>query len=128
MVASGSKDGEVKIWPVAGPVEPEDLVGQWKPLSFSRDSRYVGALNRKGGVSIINLENRAVVHQMEVRSSNERYGRFVAALANDLTSLAEALPKGKVRIRELEKGEVTAEFESGSSRIDQIAMAPDART
>ena len=128
MVASGSKDGEVKIWPVAGPAEPEDLVGQWKPLSFSRDSRYVGALNRKGGVSIINLENRAVVHQMEVRSSNERYGRFVAALANDLTSLAEALPKGKVRIRELEKGEVTAEFESGSSRIDQIAMAPDART
>ena len=128
LVASGSKDGEVKVWPVAGPAEAAVLEGQWKPLGFTRDSRYVGALNRKGGLAIINLNTREVVHQVKVGSSNERYSRFVAAMAGDLVSLAEAMPEGKVRLRDLDQGQVLEEFESGSSRVDQIVMAPDART
>ena len=128
LIASGSKDGEVKVWPVTGPAEADALEGQWKPLSFSRDSRYVGALNRKGKVAIINLDTREVVHELKVDSSNERYSRFVAAMSNDLVSLAEAMPRGKVRIRDLDKGQVIREFESGSSRVDQIVMAPDGLT
>ena len=128
LIASGSKDGEVKVWPVTGPAEAEVLEGQWKPLSFSRDSRYVGALNRKGIVAIVNLDTRKVVHEVEVDSSNERYSRFVSAMTDDLVVLAEALPQGKVRIRNLDKGEVVAEFESGSSRVDQIVIAPDGLT
>ena len=65
LIASGSKDGEVKVWPVTGPAEVEVLEGQWKPLSFSQDSRYVGALNRKGKVAIINLDTREVVHEVK---------------------------------------------------------------
>ena len=128
LIASGSKDGEVKVWPVTEPAEAEVLEGQWKPLSFSQDSRYVGALNRKGKVAIINLDTREVVHEVKVDSSNERYSRFVAAMTNDLVSLAEAMPQGKVRIRDLDKGQVITEFESGSSRVDQIVMAPDGLT
>ncbi len=133
LVASGSKDGEVKVWPVAIPVESEGIAGRWEPLSFSRDSRYVGALNREGGVAIINLDSRKVVHQLEATSSDERYPRYVVALSDDLTFLAEAMPDGEVRIRRLgkERNGVSGSeirIESGSSRVDRLAIAPDSST
>ena len=128
LVASGSKDGEVKIWPTSGLPESEAIVGQWKPLSFSRDSRYVGALNREGGVAIINLETRKMVHELEVSSSDERYPRYVVALTDDLTALAEALPEGGVKIRRLGKENDFMTFASGSSRVDRLALAPDSST
>ncbi len=127
-VASGSKDGEVKIWPTSGVPEPEAIRGQWKPLSFSRDSRYVGALNREGGVAIINLETRKKVHQLEVSSSDKRYPRYIVALTDDLTALAEALPGGGVKIRRLGKEGGSMTFASGSPRVDRLALAPDAST
>ncbi|HAT20192.1 MAG TPA: hypothetical protein DCS85_08560 [Verrucomicrobiales bacterium] len=128
LVASGSKDGEIKIWPTSGPPESEAIEGQWKPLSFSRDSRYVGALNREGGVAIMNLEARKMVHQLEVSSSDRRYPRYIVALTDDLTALAEALPEGEVKMRKLGKEETVMTFASGSSRVDRLALAPDSST
>ncbi len=128
VVASGSKDGEVKIWPTSGAPEAEAIVGQWKPLSFSRDSRYVGALNREGGVAIMNLETRKMIHQLEVSSSDRRFPRYIVAFTDDLTALAEALPEGGVKMRKLGKKETVMTFASGSSRIDRLALAPDSST
>ncbi len=128
LVASGSKDGEVKIWSSKGTPETESIPGQWVPLSFSRDSRYMGALNRQGSVAIINMETRKVVHSLKVESSDERYDRHVVALTDDLTALAEALPGGEVRVRTLGREETALNFNSGSNRLDQLVLAPDSST
>ena len=128
LIASGSKDGEVKIWPSRVAAEAEPIAGQWVPLSFTRDSRYVGALNRDGNVAIINLQTRKVVHRLDVASSDSRYSRHVVALADDLTVLAEAMPGGVVRVKRLGEDAATREFSSGNSRLDQLVLAPDAST
>lgn len=128
LVASGSKDGEVKIWPTSGTSAAEKIKGKWKPLSFSKDSRYVGALNREGGVSIINLATQNEIHTIEVSSSDDRYGRYVVSLADDLTALAEALPEGNVKMRRLGREKAIMVFPTGSSRIDHLALSPDAVT
>jgi WD40 repeat protein/serine/threonine protein kinase len=127
LLASGSKDGGVMIWPTAETAPLDSIEGRWQPLGFSKDSRYVGALNREGGLSIFNLDTRKVIHEIVLESSDSRFARYIVSISDDLTALAEALPDGVVRLRRLNQaGEIG--FPTGSRRLDVLEMSPDAQT
>lgn len=127
LLASGSKDGEVMIWPTKEDAPTEAIRGRWKPLSFSKDSRYVAALNREGELSIFNLETRKPTYSIDLLSSDTRFGRYIVSVSADLTALAEGLPNGAVRLRKLD-GEGETGFSTGNRRLDFIALSPEAET
>ena len=46
-MASGAKDGSVKLWRTRVESKEETIPGQWQPLAFSKDGRTLAALNRE---------------------------------------------------------------------------------
>lgn len=125
-VASGSKDGEVKLWPVQTVAEKNTVEGRWRPLSFSNDSNYLGILNREGHIAIINTRTKEEAYRLELTKAGSRFWYRAVSLSNDLSTLAEGLPDGVVRIRRLDREEETAISLGGKERVDFVQLSPKA--
>jgi WD40 repeat protein len=127
LVASGSKDGEVKLWPTRQSVPSDSIEGRWKPLRYSADSRYVAALNREGSVSIFNLQSLESVYSSELSGSDPRGGRYAVSMSNDLSVLAEGREDGSVHVRRLDS-EKELVFAVSKQRVEYVELSPDGTT
>lgn len=127
LIASGSKNGEVMIWPTASPAANDTIEGRWKPLKFSPDSNFLAALNRSGTLSIFNMNTLEPARSINLSSTDSRFGRHAVSLSQDLNILAEGRSDGSVRIKNLsQQSERTLKV--GRRRVDYLAISPNATT
>jgi WD40 repeat protein len=126
-VVSGSKDGEVKIWPTEQQAPHDSIEGRWKPLRYSADSRYLAALNREGSISIFNLGSLEAVYSSDLSDAGPRFGRYAVSMSDDLAVLAEGLADGSVRLHRLED-ETESTLVVSDQRVEFVALSPDAKT
>lgn len=125
-VVSGSKDGEVKLWPVQAVAENNSIKGRWRPLNFSNDSNYLGILNRDGYVAIVNTRTQEETYRLELTKVESRFNYRAVSLSNDLATLAEGLPDGVVRIRRLDREEESIVTLDRKNRVDFVQLSPKA--
>ncbi|NIP97667.1 MAG: hypothetical protein GWO24_31240, partial [Akkermansiaceae bacterium] len=128
LVASGSKDGEVKIWPTEPGARSDAIEGSWKHLGFSADGNYLAASDREGLLSIFNLRSGEAIHTMGLTPSASRSPwRSTVSMSGDLSVLVEALEGGIVKVRNLEK-ETELSFQATRRQPGFVALSPSADT
>lgn len=127
-VASGSKDGAIKIWPTAQAARMDSIEGNWEPIGFSTAGALL-AVSESGGLAEIDLTSGKVGRTLSLSKKSTGFSRRRAAIAvnSGLTVIAEDSGDGKVRIRHLKRG--TEVFLSVSDRrVSSLSLSPGGDT
>lgn len=127
LIASGSKNGEIKIWPTKPTSINDAIEGRWKPLTFSSDGNYLAAIDREGTLGIFNTLTRQRAHAIDIASMDPRFPRHVISLSRDLGVLAQAKADGSISIRNLSK-KTEQTLAATPGRVDFLALSPDAQS
>jgi eukaryotic-like serine/threonine-protein kinase len=76
-ILSGAKDGGVFLWPVEEPPEKDVINGDWQPVAFSADEKFLMASHRRSGaISLIDIENERIDQIFEGAAPQPRFGPF----------------------------------------------------
>ncbi|HMJ64931.1 MAG TPA: WD40 repeat domain-containing protein, partial [Candidatus Binatia bacterium] len=129
MVVSGSKDGSVNIWETHR-TQKEDVLAGWTPLSFSRDSGKLAALNREGVVAFLNLATGEPEQQFQLdvprfNAPRAPRPRISVVLSDDLRTIAQNVENG-VKLWNTETGDSIV-LKASERRIDSLELSPDGR-
>lgn len=143
-LASGGKDGGVKMWPLQGRKKDNVPPGGWEPLGFSKDSRLLAAANREGGIAFFNIDTHEPERQFQLEPM-----RFPAppsawptnrpppprgfppkaysfSFSADLGTYAQGMGDGTVILRSTVNDDATT-LKVCDQMVDFVALAPDAR-
>lgn len=124
LVASGSKDGAVKIWPVVSEDANDTILGAWRHLGFSSDGDALLALNGDGALTEFNLATGEPLRSVGTREeSAPPWGRPAIATNQNFTVWAEGLVDGTVRINDRESG-TKYSLGGGGRRVESLQLSP----
>ena len=115
-VASGSKDGDLRIWPASPPPVADTIDGNFVPLAISADGRSLAASGADGSISIFGLPG--------LTSERVFNAGPLATMSADLGRVAFARAGGTVGILELGTMEEVTHVAS-TEELDFLAISPD---
>jgi WD40 repeat protein len=133
-IASGSRDGAVKLWATNPRPRSEELAGVRLPLGLSADGQRLFALTRDNQVALVNVTNGSVERHisLHVAYTNEAGKPRVQIASNpavsaSLNTVAAVLPDGWLKIWHVDTGhdEILANPDQVNARL---ALSPDGRT
>jgi dipeptidyl aminopeptidase/acylaminoacyl peptidase len=102
-LASGARDGGVKLWTTNRESKPNLLAGPWMPVSFSKDGRWLAALQPPGTLAFINLETRAPERLFPVDPPRFGFEPGVA-LSDDLKTMIQVAGDGRIQVVDTQSG------------------------
>ncbi|MRR38938.1 hypothetical protein EG829_30670, partial [bacterium] len=105
-IASGSKYGGLKLWPSTPSKSDDSLPGAWIPLAFSKDSRFMAALDLSNTLAFINLKTMEKEDELGLAPVRRRLPSSVS-VSSDFRSAAEGTEDGAVRIWSIQAREFT---------------------
>jgi WD40 repeat protein/serine/threonine protein kinase len=122
-IASGGSDGVVKLWSTQRPKEQSPLPGTWQPVTYSKDSRTLVALNRQGSVGFINARTHELEQQWTLDARFFRRGQDIS-VSDDLSTLAHIAENGTVKIWNTATREAT-ELKVADNFVETAVLSPD---
>jgi len=124
-LVSGARDGAVKLW-LPGVKRKEDvLAGAWEPLGFSKDSRLMATLDPGGSLSFLNVATQEPIQEFQLASARFRRPCSVA-ISRDLSTIAETLDDGKVRLWNTQSSE-TRTLQVSENGFNMVSLSADGR-
>jgi WD40 repeat protein/serine/threonine protein kinase len=127
VVASGARDGSIKLWQTRRQTKEDVLPGGWQPLAFSKDSRRILAIHRQNNIAVINLATGEPEQQFPIEQSRFPF-RHPIAVSGDAQIVANGTEDGVVKLWHAERDEVTSIKVANDTRVDLVALSPDARS
>ncbi len=115
-VASGSKDGDVRLWPTSPPERRDLIDGAFLPLGFSQDGSRLAALDGGRTLRIFGLPGLAPEPSIAVGA--------LAAVGADLGVVAYSLPGGSAGILQLDSME-ESRIVASNDELDFLVLSPD---
>ena len=124
-LVSGARDGAVKLW-LPGVKKKEDvLAGAWEPLGFSKDGKLMATLDPGGSLSLLNVATQEPIEEFQLAPARFRRPGTVA-ISRDLSTIAETLDDGKVRLWNTQTRE-TRNLQVSESGLNMVALSADGR-
>ena len=123
-LASGTKDGGVKMWALGKLNEDELFRGASMPLAFSKDGGTLVALAGDSAVGFFNSRTGELEQRFPLEGSGRRLHPF--AFSTDLRMLVQAISDGSLKISNLAGGESRSLPATGRA-VEWLALSPDSR-
>ena len=121
-IASGSKDGEVRIWDTKRTVSRLSIPGPWKPLSFSNDSQSLIAFDRSEQLACFKIPSKKLVSTHHLEGLD--YDSEVAACSTKAVSIQKG---GAIAIKDLSDQSET-KLTNQAGLIDHLKISPDGQS
>jgi WD40 repeat protein len=124
-VASGSRDGEIKIWSTSEWTNSRSWQAHSTPiisLALLPKQKYLASLNQGKEIKIWDFNQATLVKTLK---SDEIIYSMVALRNGDLLSASD---KGNIQIWDVEKGSIRKTVFLGSNMISFFALDPKGRT
>jgi eukaryotic-like serine/threonine-protein kinase len=125
-VISGAKDGSVRLWPTNATTTERCYEGHWTPIKLSRDGRLLAAIDDQSKLVVLNLRTGEPEDQLQL-SQGFPPGIPTCAMSDDFHGLAEPLPKGGLRVWNLQSRE-SVTLDCRDLRTLWTAISPDGST
>ena len=128
LVASGSKGGEVRIWPITHNSRDDVIAGDWTPLGFAPDGKTFAAYDRRGIFATFDAISGLAITSQPISSSPESSNRWRDFCVNpELNLFAEEQSNGSIKIHNLEN-QTQSTLNSGINRIESLSFSPDGQS
>jgi WD40 repeat protein len=126
---SGSKDGDVKLWPAHAQRTEDVITGVRHPLAFSTDGRTLAGVTRdRSAVVFLDLATSEMPQQFPLENRRGRFGALFpsAAVSDDLRTLAHAQDDGTVKLWNTSTHDATT-LKVSDGPAELLALSPDGR-
>ena len=114
-VASGSKDGDLRIWPTTPPEQGDTITGVLVPLAFSQDGRRLAAVDDGPQLTVFGLPDLNAERTLEVGSFAAVDGEL-DTLVHGRGGVAEMIDMESLQKRSLE---------APAAALDFLGLSPD---
>jgi WD40 repeat protein len=128
-ILSGAKDGTIRLWPTKATEKEKFIKANWTPLKFSKDGKYLAAVDDKLKFALLNLKTGEPEEQLQLSEIRLLpYKSWPGAISDDLRVLVEPLPDGQLRIWDLQ-GRKSVDLAARKSNkywmANWMAISPD---